>query len=375
MTGWPTRLLGEVCDVVNGGTPKTGVGGNWDGRHLWITPAEMGKRLSPYVDDTARKITDMGLKDSSARMLPPNSVILSSRAPIGHLVINTQPMATNQGCKGLVTSKEIDPKFLYYYLTSIVDVLDSLGTGATFRELSGGKLKEVGVPVPPLPEQQRIVSLLDEAFAGLATAKAGAEKNLQNARALFERHLQSVFSEVDVNWDERSFEDCIEDVKYTTKIQRKDFLSKGAFPVISQEADFINGYWDETSDVFNVARPLVIFGDHTQVLKYISFDFVLGADGVKILVAKPFLHPRFFFYALWSRPLRSLGYARHYRLLKELKISYPEINAQVEISGKLDIILEETQRLEAIYRQKLTALDDLKKSLLHQAFTGQLPAA
>ena len=193
--GWQTKTIGDVCDVMNGGTPKTGVLEYWDGNHRWITPAEMGKRLSPYVGDTERKITDLGLRDSSARMLPPNSVILSSRAPIGHLVINTEPMGTNQGCKGLIPRSQIEHKFLYYYLSSIVDLLNSLGTGATFKELSGGKLKEVTVPVPPLAEQQRIVSLLDEAFEGLATAKANAEKNLQNARALFESHLQSVFTQ------------------------------------------------------------------------------------------------------------------------------------------------------------------------------------
>src|SRR6266849_4017268 len=157
--GWHRKQIGDVCEIVNGGTPKTGVPAYWEGQHLWITPAEMGKRLSPYVDDTERKITDLGLQDSSARILPSCSVILSSRAPIGHLVINTVPMATNQGCKGLVPRNGLQTKFLYYYLTSIVDFLNSLGTGTTFKELSGQKLKEVPVPVPALPEQQRIVAI------------------------------------------------------------------------------------------------------------------------------------------------------------------------------------------------------------------------
>ncbi len=103
--GWPTKTLGETCEVVNGGTPKTGVSEYWDGQHRWITPAEMGKRLSPYVSETERMISDLGLRNSSAQMLPPHSVILSSRAPIGHLVINTELMATNQGCKGPDSSK------------------------------------------------------------------------------------------------------------------------------------------------------------------------------------------------------------------------------------------------------------------------------
>ena len=179
--GWEIKTLGEVCEVMNGGTPKTGVPMNWDGSHLWITPAEMGKRLTPYISNTERKLTDFGLRDSSARMLPPKSVILSSRAPIGHLVINTEPMATNQGCKGLIPRSQLHYKYLYYYLLSIVDLLNSLGTGATFKELSGGKLKEVTIPFSVLTEQLRIVAILDGAFEGIATAKANAEKNLKNA--------------------------------------------------------------------------------------------------------------------------------------------------------------------------------------------------
>ncbi len=93
--GWQTKTIGEVCEVVNGGTPKTGVKEFWDGEHEWITPAEMGKRASPYVNQTERKITDKGIGNSSAKLMPLKSVILSSRAPIGHLVINTELMAFN----------------------------------------------------------------------------------------------------------------------------------------------------------------------------------------------------------------------------------------------------------------------------------------
>jgi len=160
--GWQTKKLGDVCEVVNGGTPKTSVNEYWGGDLLWITPAEMGKRSSPYVSETERRITDKGLKNSSAKLLPPKSVILSTRAPIGHLVINTEPMATNQGCKGLIPSAILHYKYLFYYLGSKVELLNDLGSGATFKELSGGKLKEVTIPIAPLPEQQRIVAMLDE---------------------------------------------------------------------------------------------------------------------------------------------------------------------------------------------------------------------
>lgn len=137
-------------------------------------------------------------------------------------------------------------------------------------------------------------------------------------------------------WQTKPFEDCIEKVTYTRKIKRKNFLQEGRYPVVSQEEDFINGYWNDEADLFNVSTPVVVFGDHTKVLKFIDFDFVLGADGVRILQPREYLLPRFFYYQLHTANLDYLGYARHYRLLKELEIVYPTPTEQRRIVGILD---------------------------------------
>jgi len=94
-------------------------------------------------------------------------------------------------------------------------------------------------------------------------------------------------------WITKPFLECIENVTYSTKINKKEFLPKGRFPIISQEENFINGYWENESDVYKVEKPVVIFGDHTKILKFIDFNFVLGADGVKILKPREFLITRF----------------------------------------------------------------------------------
>ena len=266
----------------------------------------------------------------------------------------------------------IDLRFLEYFFRGGLDISKAI-TGSAQPQITRTNLAPLEITYPlSVQEQQRIVGILDQAFDGIAIARANAANNLQKARALFESHLQSVFTQLSEGWESKQFEYCIDKVKYTTKIQRKEFLEKGEYPIISQEADFTNGYWDIAADVFKVTTPVVIFGDHTKVLKFVDFDFVLGADGVKILSPKQFLDPKFFFYSLQSVPLQSLGYSRHYRLLKELHISYPSKGMQVEVAGKLDALSEETQRLESIYRRKLAALDALKQSLLHQAFNGQL---
>ena len=170
-------------------------------------------------------------------------------------------------------------------------------------------------------------------------------------------------------WETKSFEDCIEPVTYTQKIQRKDFLEDGDYPVISQEAEFINGYWDNAADVFKVDAPVVIFGDHTKILKFVDFDFVLGADGVKVLPPKSFLLPKFFFYQLQTANLESLGYARHYKLLKELTIAYPKLAEQRRIVGILDEAFEGLATAKANAEQNLQNARALFESHLQAVFT------
>jgi type I restriction enzyme S subunit len=170
-------------------------------------------------------------------------------------------------------------------------------------------------------------------------------------------------------WQTKPFEECIEKVIYTPKIQRKDFLDDGAYPIISQEDAFINGYWDNGDDLFKVMTPIVVFGDHTKVLKYVDFDFVLGADGVKVLPPRDFLLPKFFFYQLQTANLDSLGYARHYKLLKELEIAYPARSEQQRIVGILDEAFDGIATANANAEQNLQNARALFESHLQSVFT------
>lgn len=153
--------LGDVCQIINGGTPKSKVKEYWDGHIKWITPADLGKLKTVLVSDTPRKITDLGLQKSSAKLFPEYSVILSTRAPIGHLAINTVPMSTNQGCRGIVPNENLETWYLYYFLKGNIELLNELGTGTTFLELSTKTLSSVKIPLPPLAEQQSIIGNLN----------------------------------------------------------------------------------------------------------------------------------------------------------------------------------------------------------------------
>lgn len=193
--GWKDKPLNEACLIVNGGTPDTSKAEYWNGEHLWITPKDMGQLDGIYVDNTSRKITEEGLKNSSAKLLPPDSIILSSRAPIGHLAINKRPISTNQGCKGLIPNKDISTLYLFYFLKRSVELLNNLGTGATFRELSSSKLAEVKIPIPKtINEQQSIVQKLEALSAESKKLQAIYQQKLNDLEELKKSILQKVFA-------------------------------------------------------------------------------------------------------------------------------------------------------------------------------------
>lgn len=399
--GWAKKPIQEVCEVVNGGTPRTKVANYWDGPHQWITPAEMGRRASPYVERTERALSDSGLANCSARLLPPNSVILSSRAPIGHLVINVEPMAFNQGCKGLVPGQTLHTEFLYYYLSSIVDLLNALGTGATFKELSGGKLKEVSIPVPPIPEQRRIVGILNEAFAGIATAKAHAEQNLRNARALFESHLNAVFTQRGDGWKEKPLSDLC-DIKHGFAFKSQYFTDVGDYVMLTPGNFYESGGYRDRGDkqkFYCGEIPDGFILDAGDMLVAMT-EQAAGLLGSPILIpeSNKFLHNQrlglvtkktgvpwtneFFFHVFNTQRVRQEIHdsasgvkVRHTspKKIGAVVVSFPPSESdQLAIDANLRAVRDETQRLESIYQRKLAALDELKRSLLHQAFSGEL---
>ena len=163
MTGYQTVPLGECARVVGGATPKTSVSSFWGGDVNWVTPKDISALPNQFLDNTPRKITKVGLRSCSAEILPVGSVLLSSRAPIGLVAINRIPTATNQGFKSLITGNRLDAGFLYWWFRINRPYLESLGNGATFKEVSKAVIERIEIPLPPLNEQRRIASILDKA--------------------------------------------------------------------------------------------------------------------------------------------------------------------------------------------------------------------
>lgn len=163
---WPKVKLADCTEIFSGATPRTNQSEYWNGSIPWITPKDLGGYESKYIDRTEKYITDAGFLNCSTNLLPVNSVMMSSRAPIGHVAINTVPMCTNQGFKSLVPNREIlEADYLYYWIKANKDFLQNLGVGATFKEISKAIVANIEIPLPPLETQRRIAAILDQADA------------------------------------------------------------------------------------------------------------------------------------------------------------------------------------------------------------------
>lgn len=153
--------LGEICEIVSGSTPKTSVAEYWDGDIKWITPAELTNE-SYIIDDSVRKLTELGVKKTGLIPFPAGTVILSSRAPIGKVAIAGCEMYCNQGFKNLICSDKINNKYLYWFLKGNTAFLNSLGRGATFKEISKGIVGDIEINVPDAESQNRAVCNLEK---------------------------------------------------------------------------------------------------------------------------------------------------------------------------------------------------------------------
>jgi len=175
MSKWKMVRLGDVCEIVAGSTPSTSKQEYWDGSFYWVTPAEISDG-DYYIERTQRKLTEAGISSAGLRLMPVGTVLLSSRAPIGKVAITAVEMACNQGFKNFVCGEKIHNRFLYYFLKNNKHYLNSLGRGATFKEISKSIVCEVEIPLPPLEEQKHIADILDKASNLIDLRKQQLEK-------------------------------------------------------------------------------------------------------------------------------------------------------------------------------------------------------
>ena len=200
--------LGEICEIVSGSTPKTGIAEYWDGNLKWITPAEIDDE-SYIITDSARKLTELGVKKTGLSSFPSGTVILSSRAPIGKVAIAGCEMYCNQGFKNLICSDRINNRYLYWFLKGNTAYLNSLGRGATFKEISKKIVSDIEINVPEISQQLAAVDALERVSEIIRLRKNQLQKLDELIKARFVELFGDPISNP-MNWNKRTLKEvCI----------------------------------------------------------------------------------------------------------------------------------------------------------------------
>jgi type I restriction enzyme S subunit len=342
-------------------------------------------------------------KDAPSRarkLVRANDVLFATIRPTLRRIAVVPDMLDRQVCSTgyfvLRPKQGIDHRFIFYWLFTedFLGQMESLQKGASYPAVTDGDVRSQEISFPPLPEQQRIVALLDEAFAGLTTAKANAERNLQNARAIFESHLQSVFTQSRPGWSEHTLGDLIE-IQNGYAFKSTDYTETGYFVIrISNVQDgeitLANPKFIKMADK-KLERFILNEGDilisltgnigRVGIIQEYQLPAVLNQRVARIAIKGLSADRDFLFRFLLSRNFReSLQEAGHgaaqqnvsTKEIESVQISLPDKKEQRRIVEEFDSFAAEIQHLTRLYERKLAALEELKKSLLHQAFNGEL---
>ncbi|GAK58813.1 restriction modification system DNA specificity subunit [Candidatus Vecturithrix granuli] len=186
--GWCWTKIGDLGQIVAGGTPSTKIPEYWENEVAWITPADLSGYQNKFISKGRKSISKLGLEKSSAKLMPQGSILFSSRAPIGYAVIAANEICTNQGFKNLIPSQLIFNEYVYYFLKSAKNLAESYASGTTFKEITARGFAKLPLPLPPFPEQHAIVEKLEELFSDLDDGVA----SLKQAQAQLKTYRQAV---------------------------------------------------------------------------------------------------------------------------------------------------------------------------------------
>ena len=381
--------LGDVCTVVSGSTPKTSVDEYWNGDVKWITPAELDAD-SYYIHDSVKHITELGRTKTGLSYMPVGTVILSSRAPIGKTAILGCEMCCNQGFKNLICTDRIFNEYLYHFLRAKTNYLNSLGRGATFKELSKGIVENVLIPLPAIEEQHHIADLFASVEAHIQTKKQQLD--------LFDELVKSRFIELfgSLNDNEKGLdivsieelctlikdgthqtptytEDkqngfkflsskdvmtqkiCWDDIKYipaelheklyaTIQPQRNDILmSKNG---VNYGVAAVN----DTDEIFDIYVSLALLRPRTDMVNPVYLRCVINNPDTK---------------RQFDSSIKGIGVPNlHLGEIKKTKVLFPPIDKQNEFVA----FVEQTDKSKLAVQQSIAELEELKKSLMQKYF-------
>lgn len=403
---WRRTPIGEVCRVVSGTTPSTSVDSYWNGEVVWITPTDLGALNGRILLKTERTITEAAREDHRIELLPAGAVIMSSRAPIGHLAITGVPACLNQGCKGFLCGGLVDPTFLLHALRANMGAIREVGRGATFAEISKSALERFELEIPLDIEEQRLLALkIDRQLQDSIDARNAARDQVSRALHMTQAHLRQAFfgnvpircvvteqsdSQVPHDWTwHRLLHVARLESGHTPSRRRPEWwggnVSWLALPDIRKlHGKYAYETMEKTNDAGLANSSARLLPPGTVCLSRtasIGFVTILGKpmatsqDFANWICDPEVLDPEFLMYALMASQnyLRELGSGAVHKTIympsiESFQVCAPEIDEQRRIARSLRARLAGAESLIDCLKGRLAEIERLPQRLLAAAF-------
>jgi len=371
---WEVVRLGEVAEITMGQSPP-GDTYNTYGKGI---PFLQGKAEFGNISPKHIKYTTKPLKIAKK-----GSVLISVRAPVGDVNIANMDYCIGRGLASLNLKNGIN-EFLFYSLLFFKHLIEKESYGSVFKAINKENLARLKIPLPPLEEQKAITDILSTVQNAIEKTERVINATKQLKKSMM-KHLftygavavdeidkvklkESEIGLIPEHWEVVRLENAMKSFTPNMKLKQSDYKAIGKFPVIDQGQEYIAGFYDDENMVFDKDLPVILFGDHTRIIKYVDFPFICGADGLKIIIPKENFDRKYFYYALLNLNIPSKGYNRHFKILKEKLIPLPPLDEQQKIANILTTIDQKIQAEE----KKKQALQNLFKILLQQLMTGKI---
>ena len=398
MSNWEKVKIKDVCNIVNGGTPKTSVEEYWNSEDVvWITPTDITQLNSKYISDSSRKISTKGLSESSATLLPVGSVLMCSRATIGPCAINTIPVSTNQGFKSFICSERINNEYLYYLISILKEYFIDNASGSTFLEVSKSVVENCELLLPPLKEQQKIAEILSSVDAAIAKTEQVIAKTEEVKKGLMQQLLtkgightefkQTEIGEIPTEWEVKSGEELFRIVSGYSPSAVTDLIENGSILFLKVN-DFNNNrmyikqsalYFEEDNNpkikyynpgtIIFPKRGAAIFTNKIAILsKKAAFDTNIMGLECNHLINNQFLYFYLKNYELSNISDNSGVPQLNNKHINPLLIPVPSLNEQIKIVENIQCFEMKLEK-ELLYLEQLVKI---KQGLMQQLLTGQV---
>ena len=382
---WKSTKIGEIADIVGGGTPRTEVEEYWDGEIKWFTPSEIGK--TKYIFDSKRHITDKGLKNSSAKLLPKDTILLSSRATVGEISIALTECSTNQGFQSLITKNNVDNDFIYYLISTIKNEFLRRSSGSTFLEISKNEIKRIPINIPELSEQNKISNL----FSAIDNKIEMLEKKHQYYQDFKKYFMQRIFSSQDDKlrfdfndeWKNIPFKKLLKEVNEKTTVNNQhEILSSTKEGIFTQKDYFADrNVASKDNTGYKVLRKnQIVLSPQNLWMGNINvnteFDIGIVSPSYKIYETTDLIDINYFkhivklprlIYEYTCASEQGASIVRrnlNKQLFNEITIKVPSLNEQKKIGNLFDTCDEKIKNID----KNIQDMKEFKKGLLQQMF-------